>query len=180
VLRVASPSLYTNRAFHRMLRDGCARWNTAGLMAALPETTCKIVHFVHADSKRLVCREPVRRHRRATPTAGPISWCSSIGLPLGLIELKNAADEDTTRMERLTRSCKLISQKFLPCCTSMRVLVASEWLAGAHWFADRQPGIWFKVWREIDSDSPLPSPGAFGHPLPPGAELGVRAHAEQN
>jgi len=95
VLRVATTSLtQTNRAFHRMLRDG------VDVEYARPDGSIKgdkarLVNFanVSANDWFVVNQFTVieAQHNRRPDVVVFVS-----GLPLGLIELKNAADEDAT------------------------------------------------------------------------------------
>jgi len=95
VLRVATTSLtQTNRAFHRMLRDG------VDVEYARPDGSIKgdqarLVDFanVSANDWFVVNQFTVieAQHNRRPDVVVFVN-----GLPLGLIELKNAADEDAT------------------------------------------------------------------------------------
>ena len=95
VLRVATPSLVqTNRAFHRLLRDG------VDVEYALPDGSPKhdkvwLVDFSDpwANDWLVVNQFTVveGQHNRRPDIVVFIN-----GLPLGVIELKNAADEDAT------------------------------------------------------------------------------------
>ena len=95
VLRVATPSLVqTNRAFHRLLRDG------VDVEYARPDGSTKhdkawLVDFsdVRANDWLAVNQFTVieGQHNRRPDNVVFIN-----GLPLALIELKNAADEDAT------------------------------------------------------------------------------------
>ena len=95
VLRVGTPSLtQTNRAFHRMLRDG------------VPVEYPRPDGSIAGDHVRLVDFGDVRANdwlavNQFTVIEGQHNRRPDIvvfinGLPLGLIELKNAADEDAT------------------------------------------------------------------------------------
>src|SRR5665647_1316949 len=95
VLRVGTPSLMqTNRAFHRMLRDG------------VPVEYARADGSIAGDHARLVDFAEVRENdwfvvNQFTVIEGQHNRRPDIvvfvnGLPLGVIELKNAADEDAT------------------------------------------------------------------------------------
>ncbi len=95
VLRLGTPSLtQTNRAFHRMLRDG------------VPVEYPRPDGSIAGDHVRLVDFADVRANdwlavNQFTVIEGQHNLRPDIvvfvnGLPLGLIELKNAADEDAT------------------------------------------------------------------------------------
>jgi len=95
VLRVATPSLtQTNRAFHRLLRDGVP------VEYARPDGSIAGDHLRLVDlgdagaNDWLVVNQFTvieGQHNRRPDVVVFVN-----GLPLGLIELKNAADEDTT------------------------------------------------------------------------------------
>ena len=95
VLRVGTPSLtQTNRAFHRMLREG------------VPVEYARMGGSIAGDHVRLVDFGSVQGNdwlavNQFTVIEGPHNRRPDIvvfvnGLPLGPIELKNAADEDAT------------------------------------------------------------------------------------
>lgn len=95
VLRVGTPALVqTNRAFHRMLREG------------VPVEYPRPDGSIAGDHVRLVDFDDVRANdffavNQFTVIEGQHNRRPDIvvfvnGLPLGLIELKNAADEDAT------------------------------------------------------------------------------------
>ncbi len=98
VLRVATPSLVgTNREFHTLLRDG------------VPVEYRRLDGSVAGDHVRLVDFREVAANdwfavNQFTVVEGPINRRPDIvifvnGLPLGVIELKNAAEEDATTFD---------------------------------------------------------------------------------
>lgn len=100
VLRVGTPSLtQTNRAFHRMLRDGVAVEYTRP-DGSIAGDHVRLVDFgdVGANDWFVVNQFTVTegQHNRRPDLVVFVN-----GLPLGLIELKNATDEDAMNLERL-------------------------------------------------------------------------------
>ncbi len=118
VLRVGTPSLVrTNRAFHRMLRDG------------VPVEYPRPDGSIAGDHVRLVDFEDVKRNdwlavNQFTEIEGQHNRRPDIvvflnGLPLGLIELKNASDEAAT-IWSASRSCKPTRRRLPHCCITTR------------------------------------------------------------
>lgn len=155
VLRVATPSLtQTNRAFHHMLRDGVE------VEYRRKDGT------IAGDRVRLVDFESVRtndwfavnqfavvegQHNRRPDIVVFVN-----GLPLGVIELKNAADEDATIWSAYAQ-LQTYKAEIPSLLHYNAVLVVSDGVQAriGSLTANQE---WFKVWREIDSDSPPPSP----------------------
>ena len=156
VLRVATPSLVqTNRAFHRLLRDG------VDVEYARPDGSTKhdkawLVDFsdVRANDWLAVNQFTVieGQHNRRPDIVVFIN-----GLPLALIELKNAADEDAD-IWAAYRQLQTYKAEIPSLLNYNAALVVSDGLHArmGSLTANQE---WFKVWREIDSDSPPPSPG---------------------
>ena len=126
MLRVATPSLtQTNRAFHRLLRDG------------VPVEYPRPDGSIAGDHVRLVDFGEVQANdwlavNQFTVIEGQHNRRPDIvvflnGLPLGLIELKNAADEDAD-IWAPTSSYRPTRQRFHRCCITTR----RWWLATAH------------------------------------------------
>ena len=95
VLRLGTPSLIqTNRAFHRMLRDG-VEVEYPRPDDSIAGDHARLLDFSNVDANdwftvnQLTVLEGQQNRR-------PDIVIFVNGLPLGLIELKNAADEDTT------------------------------------------------------------------------------------
>ena len=78
------------------------------------------------------------------------------GLPLGLIELKNAADEDATIWSAYAQ-LQTYKAEIASLLHYNAALVVSDGLQ-ARMGSITANQEWFKVWREPDSHSPLPSP----------------------
>jgi len=154
VLRVATPSLVqTNRAFHRMLRDG------VDVEYPRPDGSIK------GDKARLVDFEDVRsndllavnqftviesQHNRRPDIVVFIN-----GLPLGLIELKNAADEGATIWSAYNQ-LQTYKAEIPSLLNYNAVLVVSDGLQAriGSLTANQE---WFKVWRTINGERDAPT-----------------------
>ncbi len=161
VLRVATPSLtQTNRAFHRMLRDG------------VPVEYPRPDGSIAGDHVRLVDFDDVRANdwlavNQFTVVEGQHNRRPDIvvfvnGIPLGLIELKNAADEDATIWSAYAQ-LQTYKAEIPSLLHYNAALVVSDGLQ-ARMGSVTASQEWFKVWREPDG-SPPPSPPT---PLPVG------------
>jgi len=153
VLRVGTPALtQTNRAFHRMLRDG------------VPVEYPRPDGSIAGDHVRLVDFGDVRANdwlavNQFTVIEGQHNRRPDIvvflnGLPLGLIELKNAADEDATIWSAYAQL-----QTYKAEITSLlhynAALVVSDGLQ-ARMGSVTANQEWFKVWRTIDGEGDAP------------------------
>ena len=149
VLRVATPSLVqTNRAFHKMLRDGAEveYRRTDGSIAG--------------DHVRLVDFEDVRANdwlavNQFTVIEGQHNRRPDIviflnGLPLGLVELKNAADEDTTIWSAYAQ-LQTYKAEIPSLLHYNAALVVSDGLQ-ARMGSVTANQEWFKVWRTIEGE----------------------------
>ncbi|HNU50218.1 MAG TPA: type I restriction endonuclease subunit R [Verrucomicrobiota bacterium] len=163
VVRVATPSLsQTNRAFHRMLRDGVEveyrrpDGSIAGdrvwlIDFAEPEANDRFVvnqfAVVEGQNNPAAAKAPAGGRR-----ADIVVFVN--GLPLGLIELKNAADENATIW---TAYAQLQTYKAeIPSLLQYNaVLVVSDGLEAriGSLTANQE---WFKVWRTIDGKGDAP------------------------
>ena len=153
VLRVGTPSLtQTNRAFHSMLRDG------------VPIEYPRPDGSIAGDHVRLVDFADVGTNdwlvvNQFTVIEGQHNRRPDIvvflnGLPLGLIELKNAADEDATIWSAYAQL-----QTYKGEITSLlqynAALVASDGLQARIGSVTANQE-WFKVWRTIDGEGDAP------------------------
>jgi type I restriction enzyme R subunit len=153
VLRVRTPSLtQTNRAFHRMLRDG------------VPVEYPRPDGSIAGDHVRLVDFADVGANdwlavNQFTVIEGQHNRRPDIvvflnGLPLGLIELKNAADEDATIWSAYTQV-----QTYKGEITSLlqynAALVVSDGLQARIGSVTANQE-WFKVWRTIEGEGDAP------------------------
>ena len=147
VLRVGTPSLtQTNRAFHRMLRDG------------VPVEYPRPDGGIAGDCVRLVDFEDMSGNdwlalNQFTVIEGQQNRRPDIvifinGLPLGLIELKNAADEDATIWSAYSQ-VQTYKAEIPSLLHYNAVLVASDGLEAriGSLTANQE---WSKVWRTID------------------------------
>jgi len=147
VLRVGMPSLtQTNRAFHRMLRDG------------VPVEYSRPDGSIAGDHARLLDFEDARANdwlavNQFTVIEGQHNRRPDIvvfvnGLPLGLIELKNAADEDATIWSAYAQ-LQTYKAEIASLLHYNAALVVSDGLQArmGSMTANQE---WFKVWRTID------------------------------
>ncbi|MEZ5444105.1 MAG: type I restriction endonuclease subunit R [Lysobacterales bacterium] len=154
VLRVGMPVLVqSNRAFHRLLRDG------------VPVEYRRADGSIAGDHVRLVEFTEVRANdwlalNQYTVIEGQHNRRADIvvflnGLPLGLIELKNAADEDATIWSAYAQLQTYKAQ--IPSLLHYNAaLVVSDGLQ-ARMGSVTANQEWFKVWRTIDGDGDAPS-----------------------
>jgi len=157
VLRVGTPSLtQTNRAFHRMLRDG------------VPVEYPRMDGSIAGDHVRLVDFGEVRANDwlavnqfTVIETSGgaqhnrrPDIVVFVNGLPLGLIELKNAADEDATIWSAYAQ-LQTYKAEIASLLHYNAALVVSDGLQ-ARMGSVTANQEWFKVWRTIDGEGDAP------------------------
>jgi type I restriction enzyme R subunit len=153
VLRVGTPSLtQTNRAFHRMLRDG------------VPVEYPRPDGSIAGDHVRLVDFGDVRANDwfvvdQFTVIEGQHNRRPDIvvfvnGLPLGLIELKNAADENTTIWSAYNQ-LQTYKAEIPSLLHYNAALVVSDGLQAriGSITANQE---WFKVWRTIAGEGDAP------------------------
>jgi type I restriction enzyme R subunit len=153
VLRVATPSLtQTNRAFHRMLRDG------------VPVEYPRPDGSIAGDHVRLIAFDDMRANdwlavNQFTVIEGQHNRRPDIvvfinGLPLGLIELKNAADEDADIWSAY-RQLQTYKAEIPTLLHYNAALVVSDGLQAriGSLTANQE---WFKVWRTIDGEGDAP------------------------
>jgi type I restriction enzyme R subunit len=147
VLRVGTPALVqTNRAFHRMLRDG------------VPVEYPRPDGSIAGDHVRLVDFSDVRANdwlavNQFTVVDGQHNRRPDIvvfvnGLPLALIELKNAADEDATIWSAYSQ-LQTYKAEIPTLLHYNAALVVSDGLQ-ARLGSVTANQEWFKVWRTID------------------------------
>jgi type I restriction enzyme R subunit len=158
VLRVGTPSLtQTNRAFQRLLRDG------------VPVEYPRPDGSIAGDDVRLVDFEDVRANDWLVVNQFTVTGTSEgaqhnrrpdivvflNGLPLGLIELKNAADEDATIWSAYAQ-LQTYKAEIASLLHYNAALVVSDGLQAriGSMTANQE---WFKVWRTIDGEHDAPS-----------------------
>ena len=154
VLRVATPSLIqTNRIFHRMLRDGVdVEYRRPD--GSIKGDRARLIDFDRLDSNDFLVVNQftvVEAHHTRRPDL--VVFVN--GLPLALIELKNAADETATIWSAYAQLQTYKAQ--IPGLLQYNaILVISDGLQAriGSLTANQE---WFKVWRAIDSATPAPS-----------------------
>ncbi len=157
VLRVGTPALVqTNRAFHQMLRDG------------VPVEYPRADGSIGGDHVQLVDFDHVRANdffavNQFTVIEGSHNRRPDIvifvnGLPLGLIELKNAADEDATIWSAYAQ-LQTYKAEIPTLMHYNAALVVSDGLQ-ARMGSISANQEWFKVWRTIDGQRDA-APGAL-------------------
>jgi type I restriction enzyme R subunit len=153
VLRVATPSLVqTNRAFHRMLRDGVAV-EYPRPDGSIAGDHVRLVDFgnVSANDWLSVNQFTVieGQHNRRPDIVVFVN-----GLPLGLVELKNAVDEDATIWSAYAQ-LQTYKAEIPGLLHYNAALVLSDGLQAriGSLTANQE---WFKVWRTIDGEGDAP------------------------
>ncbi|MDI1313361.1 type I restriction endonuclease subunit R [Prosthecobacter sp.] len=153
VLRVANGSLVqTNRAFHRMLRDG-VDVEYPRKDGSIKGDKARVVDFTSASANDwfVVNQFTVieAQHNRRPDVVVFIN-----GLPLALIELKNAADEDATIWSAYTQ-LQTYKAEVPRLLHYNAALVVSDGLQAriGSLTANQE---WFKVWRTIDGEGDAP------------------------
>jgi type I restriction enzyme R subunit len=153
LLRRESPSLVAaNRQFHRFLVDGVpVQYRRPDGSTA--NDLLRLVDFDHADANDWLAVN------QFTVVESGINRRPDVvvflnGLPLGVIELKNAADEEATlhsAFQQLQTYKKEIGSLF----QFNEVLIASDGMQAriGSLTANRE---WFKVWRTIDGEKDAP------------------------
>ncbi len=154
VLRVGTPALVqTNRTFHRMLRDG------------VPVEYTRPDGSIAGDDVRLVDFTEVQANdwfvfNQFTVIDGQHKRRADIvvflnGLPLGLIELKNAADEDAD-IWAAYRQLQTYKAEIPVLLNYNAVLVVSDgrYARIGSLTANQE---WFKIWRTINGDGDAPN-----------------------
>ena len=153
VLRVGTPSLVqTNRIFHRMLRDGVAveyprpDGSIAGDHVRLVDFGNALLNDWLAVNQFTVIQG--QQNRR------PDIVVFVNGLPLGLIELKNAADENATVWSAYAQ-LQTYKAEISTLVQYNAVLVLSDGLKAliGSITANQE---WFKVWRTVDGEGDVP------------------------
>ncbi len=153
VLRVGTPSLaQTNRAFHRMLRDGVPV-EYPRPDGSIAGDHVRLVDFGDASANDWLAVNQFTviegQHKRRPDIVIFLN-----GLPLGLIELKNAADEEATIWSAYAQ-LRTYKAEIPSLLHYNAVLVVSDGLQAriGSLTANQE---WFKVWRAIDGQSDAP------------------------
>ncbi len=157
VLRVGTPSLtQTNRAFHRMLRDGVPV-EYARPDGSIAGDHVRLVEFgdVYANDWLAVNQFTViKGQHRSERNRRPDIVVFVNGLPLGLIELKNAADEDATIWSAYAQ-LQTYKAEIPSLLHYNAALVVSDGLQ-ARMGSITANQEWFKVWRTINGEGDAP------------------------
>jgi type I restriction enzyme R subunit len=153
ILRIATPSLIaTNRAFHTMLRDGVAvEYRRPDGSIAGDHARIIDFHDVSANDWLAVNQFTVieGQHNRRPDIVIFVN-----GLPLSVIELKNAVDENTTIWSAFNQLQTYQVQ--IPSLFHFNeVLVVSDG-TNARIGSLTANQEWFKVWRTIDGEADAP------------------------
>ncbi|WP_238710780.1 type I restriction endonuclease subunit R [Oceanipulchritudo coccoides] len=153
VLRIATPSLVqTNRAFHAMLRDGVPveyrrpDGSIAGDHVRLVDFVDTVSNDFYAVNQFTVIEG---QHNRKPDIVVFVN-----GLPIGVIELKNAADENATiwsAFKQLQTYKKEIGSLFH---YNELLIVSDGPMARIGSLTASEE--WFKVWRTIDGEGDAP------------------------
>jgi len=153
VLRVGTPALVqTNRAFHRMLRDG-APVEYPRPDGGIAGDHVRLVNFGDARANDWLAVNQFTviegQHNRRPDIVVFVN-----GLPLGLIELKNAADEDATIWSAYAQ-LQTYKAEIPTLLQYNAALVVSDGLQ-ARMGSVTANQEWFKVWRTIDGQGDAP------------------------
>ncbi len=149
VLRIATPSLIqTNRAFHKMLRDG-VEVEYPRPDGSIAGDHVRLVDFADPESNDWVVVNQYivieGQHNRRPDLVVFVN-----GIPLGIIELKNATSEDTTIWSAYQQLGTYKSE--IPSLLQYNaVLVISDGLEAriGSLTANQE---WFKVWRTVNGE----------------------------
>jgi type I restriction enzyme R subunit len=153
VLRIATPSLIqTNRAFHKLLRDGVpVEYPRADGSIAGDQVRLVNFHDVAANDWLVVNQFTVieAQHNRRPDIVVFVN-----GLPLGLIELKNAVNEETDIWSAYAQ-LQTYKAEIPSLLHYNAALVLSDALHAriGSLTANQE---WFKVWRTIDGEGDAP------------------------
>jgi len=157
VLRVGTPSLtQTNRAFHRMLRDGVPV-EYPRMDGSIAGDHVRLVDFGDARANDWLAVNQftvIETSGGAQHNRRPDIVVFVNGLPLGLIELKNAADEDATIWSAYAQ-LQTYKAEIASLLHYNAALVVSDGLQ-ARMGSVTANQEWFKVWRTIDGEGDAP------------------------
>jgi type I restriction enzyme R subunit len=154
VVRIATPSLIqTNRAFHKLLRDG-VEVEYRRPDGSIAGDHVRLVDFTNpAANDWLVVNQLTvieGQHNRRPDLVVFVN-----GLPLGVIELKNAADESATIWSAYAQ-VQTYKAEIPSLLQYNAVLVVSDGLQArmGSLTANQE---WFKVWRTVDGEGDAPA-----------------------
>lgn len=154
LLRLATPSLLqTNRAFHRLLREGVPVEYPRSDGSIAGDYVCLVDFTTVAANDWLVVNQFSVNDGRHSRRPDLVVFLN--GLPLGLIELKNAADEGATIWSAYAQ-LRTYKAEIPSLLQTNAVLVVSDGLqARIGSLTSNQE--WFKVWRTIDGEADAPA-----------------------
>ena len=153
VLRVVAPSLLqTNRAFHQMLRDGVpVEYSRPD--GSIAGDHVRLVDFNNPDANNWLALNQYTvieaQHNRRADVVVFVN-----GLPLALLELKNAANEDATIWNAYAQ-LQTYKAEIPSLLNYNALLIVSDGIQArlGSLTANQE---WFKVWRTIDGVSDAP------------------------
>jgi type I restriction enzyme R subunit len=154
ILRVGTESLLqTNRIFHRMLRDGVnVEYSRAD--GSIKGDTVRLLDFADASANDWFVVNQftvIEMHHNRRPDV--VVFVN--GLPLGLIELKNAADEGATIWSAYAQLQTYKSEVPSLLHYNAALVVSDGLQARVGSLTANQE--WFKVWRTIDGEGDAPT-----------------------
>ena len=154
LLRLATPSLVqTNRAFHRLLREGVP------VEYPRPDGSIACDHVRLVEFNNVAANDWLVLNQFAVSDGQhnrrPDLVVFLNGLPLGLIELKNAADEGATIWSAYAQ-LQTYKAEIPSLLQTNAALVVSDGLQAriGSLTANQE---WFKVWRSIDGEAHAPA-----------------------
>jgi type I restriction enzyme R subunit len=154
VLRLATPSLLqTNRAFHRLLREGVPV-EYPRPDGSIAGDHVRLVDFADATANDwLVVNQFAVSDGQHNRRPDLVVFLN--GLPLGLIELKNAADEGAT-IWSASAQLQTYKAEIPTLLQTSAVLVVSDGLQAriGSLTANQE---WFKIWRSVDGEAYAPA-----------------------
>ncbi len=153
VLRLAMPSLVqTNRAFHRMLRDG-VEVEYPRPDGSIAGDHVRLVDFADADANDWLVVNQFTVIE-GTNNRRPDIVVFVNGLPLALLELKNAVDEDATVWTGYAQFQTYKAE--IPSLLQYNALLVASDGVQARVGSLTANQEWFKVWRTIDGEGDAP------------------------
>lgn len=153
VLRVGTPALtQTNRSFHALLRDGVpVEYKRAD--GSIAGDHARLIDFDHPKNNDWLVVNQFTviegQHNRRPDIVVFVN-----GLPLAVIELKNAADEDTTIWTAYNQ-LQTYKQQIGSLFHYNEVLIVSDG-TNARIGSLTANQEWFKVWRTVDGEADAP------------------------
>jgi len=152
VLRAESPSLVVNnRAFHRMLVDP-PEIEVAREGGGVRGMHVKLVDFEDPENNDWLAVNQYTVHERSHRRPDVVVFVN--GLPLGLIELKNPADEDADIWDAY-RQVQTYKQEIQSLLSFNEVVVISDGV-DARVGSLTSPREWFLPWRTIEGEELAP------------------------